>query len=304
MTIDHSTNPQLSSSSIHVSSTVLAQAISDVGVFFEPLNKIDRHILAADHLDLAKSIKRVALIERHVQLRGQKILEIGSGFGTNLAVWIKDFGADGYGVEPASEGFEMSFRAAKQLFEDNDLDPTRIIDAPGEQLPFADNTFDIVYSANVLEHTSDPIQVLREAVRVLKSGGIMYMEIPNYLSYFEGHYMLPMPPMPSNRLLALWVRLFGRDPSFVATLKLLNPIWCRNAVRQINATHPVHLITLGEDYFLNKLAAPFVFETKTVRGRLHTAIHCVQALNIGNWIGRLIVALQGHYPIFMVIQKI
>ncbi len=292
------------SSAVCVPPAVYAQAVSDVGAFFEPLNKIDRHTLAADHLDLTKAGNRARLLERYTSLHGRKILEIGAGFGTNLAVWIKDFGADGYGVEPASQGFEMSFLAAKKLFAENGLDPSRIIDAPGERLPFEDNTFDVVYSANVLEHTTDPVQVLREAARVLKPGGIIHMEIPNYLSYFEGHYMLPMPPMWSNRLLGMWVRMFGRDPSFVGTMKLLNPIWCRRAVKNINATYPLRLITLGEDLFLGKLAKPFDFETKAVAGKLGRVIRCMQAVNAGNWIGQLIVAVQGHYPIYMTVQKL
>ena len=70
----------------------------------------------------------------------------------------------------------MSFRAARLLFEENDLDSTRIIDAQGERLPFGDATFDVVYSANVLEHTTDPHQVLRKAVGVLRPGGTIHMK--------------------------------------------------------------------------------------------------------------------------------
>jgi SAM-dependent methyltransferase len=284
--------------------TVHAQAMNDVGAFFEPLSKVDRGILADDHLNLTKATNRGRLLERFVALQGKKVLEIGSGFGTNLAVWIKEFAIDGYGVEPASLGFEMSFQTAKILFEENGLDSSRIIDAQGERLPFGDGTFDIVYSANVLEHTTDPLQVLREATRVVKQGGIIHMEVPNYLSYFEGHYMIPMPPMYSNRLLGMWVRLFGRDPSFVRTLKLINPVWCKRAVKSINAMYPVRLVTLGQEIFLEKLAKPFDFETKVVAGKLDRIVHGLQAINAGNWIGRLIVAAQGYYPIYLTIQRL
>lgn len=289
---------------IRVSPELVAQAANDVGKFFEPLNKINRQTLAEDHLDLAKSTKRAHILERYAALKNQKVLEIGSGYGNNIAVWIREFSVDGFGVEPASLGFEVSFRAAKQLFEENGLDPARILDASGEKLPFEDGTFDIVYSANVLEHTSDPLQVLREAVRVLKPGGIVHMEIPNYLSYFEGHYMIPMPPMWSNRALGFWVRLFGRDPAFVATMKLINPIWCRRAVRSINGIYPLRLISLGEQLFLEKTAKPFDFETKTVAGRLGWIIRTMQAVNVRNWIGQLIVTLQGHYPIYLTAKKL
>ena len=37
-------------------------------------------------------------------------------------------------------------------------------------LPFANDTFDIVYSANVLEHTERPLDVLFESLRVLRPG--------------------------------------------------------------------------------------------------------------------------------------
>jgi hypothetical protein len=121
--------------------TVHAQAMNDVGVFFEPLSKVDRRILAGRHLNLTKATNRGHLFVRYVALRGKKVLEIGSSFGTNLAVWIKEFGIDGYGVEPASLGFEI--QAAKILYEENGLDSTRIIDAQGERLPFGDGTFDV-----------------------------------------------------------------------------------------------------------------------------------------------------------------
>jgi SAM-dependent methyltransferase len=292
------------SSLVVVPPTIHAHAMDDVGAFFEPLSRINRCILADDHLDLTKATKRGRLLERCLALRGKKLLEIGAGFGTNLAVWIKEFGIDGYGVEPASLGFEVSFQAAKILFEQNGLDTARIIDAQGERLPFGDGCFDVVYSANVLEHTTDPLQVLHEAARVLRPGGIIHMEIPNYLSYFEGHYMIPMPPMWSNRLLVTWVRLFGRDPSFARSLKLINPIWCKRAVKRINATYPIRLITLGQDIFLEKLAKPFNFETRVVSGKLGSIVKGIQAINIGNWIGMLIVAAQGYYPIYLTIQRL
>ena len=63
--------------------TVHAQAMNDVGAFFEPLSKVDRRILADDHLNLTKATNRGRLLERYVALRGKKVLEIGSGFGTN-----------------------------------------------------------------------------------------------------------------------------------------------------------------------------------------------------------------------------
>ena len=157
----------------------------------------------ADFLDLKKSLKRAELLAKYVPLdKSTKLLEIGSGFGTNLATWLREFGIDGYGVEPTSPGFDAGFVASRILFSANGLDPARILETPGERLPFPDATFYVVYSANVLEHTADPTKVLSEALRVLKPGGILHMEMPNFLSYFEGHYMIVMPPI-------LWKGMLG-----------------------------------------------------------------------------------------------
>ena len=283
--------------------SLISQAVDDVGTFFEPLSGIDRETLGREHVNPEKALARAGHLKRYIAIEGRKGLEIGAGYGTNLAVWVKTCKVDGYGVEPASLGFQKSFLAAKMLFEANGLDADRIIDASGENLPFEDDFFDFVYSANVLEHTSDPLQVLWESVRVLKPGGILHFEIPNYLSYFEGHYMIPMPPMWSTKMLALWVRVFRRDPSFAKTLKLINPIWCRRAIAQINRQYPLSLLSLGEAVFLEKLRGAFEFETKTVSGKLGAAMSLLQKVNVNNWIGRVIVALQGHYPIYLTIRK-
>jgi len=239
------------------------------------------------------------MLDSAAGLRGKKVLEIGSGYGTNLAVWIREFGIDGYGVEPASLGFEKSFLAPREIFERNGLEPSRIIDAQGEALPFEDACFDIVYSANVPEHTSQPAQVLREAARVLRPGGTMFMEIPNYLSYFEGHYMLPMPPVWSNRVLAAWVRLFGRNPEFVATMQFINPIRCRKMMTEVGKDYPLRLLGLGEGVFLYKLTKTYRFEIRTVSAKLGGAMRVLQTVNIGNLVGRLIVFLNGHYQIYL-----
>jgi len=43
--------------------------------------------------------------------------------------------------------------------------------ADGEQLPFASETFDVVYSNGVLHHTPDTAAAIREVHRVLRPGG-------------------------------------------------------------------------------------------------------------------------------------
>jgi ubiquinone/menaquinone biosynthesis C-methylase UbiE len=52
-----------------------------------------------------------------------------------------------------------------------------------ESLPYEDNSFDLVYSANVLEHLKEPCNVFNEVRRVLKPGGAFITKTPNKYHY-------------------------------------------------------------------------------------------------------------------------
>jgi SAM-dependent methyltransferase len=294
-----------SSTVVIVPAEVYEIAVESIGAFFEPISKVDRRLSATDFLDLSRGFKHAREIERYTPLLGKKMLEIGSGFGTGLAIAIAEFGVDGYGVEPSGVGFGQGYVASRKLLTANGIDPERVINSTGESLPFPDGSFDIVYSANVLEHTENPEKVLQEAMRVLRPGGLLYMEMPNFLSYFEGHYMVIGPPILWKPLLAWWVNsVFGRDPAFARTLQTkINPIWCRRQVRQLNRAYSFELVSMGEDIFLERLSRAFVFEAKIVKGSIERLIGLLQTINPGNWIGHLLIALQAYYPIYLIVRK-
>lgn len=96
---------------------------------------------------------------------GLKVLEIGCGLGTDGAQFAKA-GADYTGVDLTAASIEL----ARKRFELAGLKGEfRVADA--EQLDFADNTFDLVYSHGVLHHTPDTAAAVKEIHRVLKPGG-------------------------------------------------------------------------------------------------------------------------------------
>lgn len=51
-------------------------------------------------------------------------------------------------------------------------------------LPYRDDTFDIVMSTEVVEHTEDPYRAVGQLIRVLKPGGILVITSPNHAWHF------------------------------------------------------------------------------------------------------------------------
>ena len=64
-----------------------------------------------------------------------------------------------------------------------------ICDVERTGLPFADDSFDIVFSKSFVEHLHSPETYFEEAFRVLKPGGVMLTMVPdweaNYKTYFD-----------------------------------------------------------------------------------------------------------------------
>ena len=49
--------------------------------------------------------------------------------------------------------------------------------------PFSKNTFEVVLIENVLEHTDNPLEVLKEVIRICKNDAKVIIEVPHAFSY-------------------------------------------------------------------------------------------------------------------------
>jgi SAM-dependent methyltransferase len=122
-------------------------------------------------LDLLNRI-RAAEIETIVAQfpAGARVLEIGAGTGRQ-ALEVRRLGFDVEAIEIRDSNYNQD-----RLFPITDYD--------GRRIPFADASFDVVFSSNVLEHVRDLGQLEAEIKRVLRPGGICVHVLPTHVWRF------------------------------------------------------------------------------------------------------------------------
>jgi len=148
------------------------------------------------------------------------IVEIGSGIG-GLAVAIARLGNNRViGIEPEASAVKASSLRAQKY---PDIQAS-FIQGYGEKIPLPDSSFDLAYTQSVLEHVTDVPKVISEAYRVLRPGGVIYIETPNYLWPVEQHYKIFFPPLLPRPLARLYLKLRKKNPDGINTINYVTPI--------------------------------------------------------------------------------
>jgi 2-polyprenyl-6-hydroxyphenyl methylase/3-demethylubiquinone-9 3-methyltransferase len=128
---------------------------------------------------------RSVLQENGPGCAGMTALDIGCGCGF-LSEEFARLGWEVTGLDPS----EVALAAARRHAAAGGLD-IRYLAGRGEQLPFPDAGFDLVYCCDVLEHVADLQAVIAETARVLKPGGLYLFDTINRTA--------------ASRILAIWL---------------------------------------------------------------------------------------------------
>ena len=176
--------------------------------------------------------RRLAAVCRHVQLEDRRVLAVGCGIGMYTSAFQR-YSAHVYGIEiELDRAIEARHRAAG------------VAQAVGEFLPFEDDSLDVVFSHEVLEHVDDDRRCAMEMVRVARPGGHIVIFVPNRLYPFETH------------------GIYWRGTYHFGNIPLVN--WLPNALRNQLAPHVRAYTNRG----LRRL-----FEGLPVRRIIHTQIY-------------------------------
>lgn len=128
--------------------------------FFAGLRKSEQ-----DHFWFRVRRKWILDSIRKISSAPAKALEIGCGTG-NVSSFLADNGYKVVGCEYYKDALDMSWPGFDKV-QGSTID-----------LPFADNSFDIVGLFDVIEHFDSEGPPLREARRVLKQNGLLILAVP------------------------------------------------------------------------------------------------------------------------------
>ena len=170
----------------------------------------------------------------------------------------------------------------------------------GRVFPVDDQSADIVASFQVLEHVESVEAIIRESMRVLKPGGIMYHICPNYNSFYEGHFKVIWWPFLTRATGRTYLKLLRKyKPSYEA-LNIIKPATVRQIVKQFS--DHAQIISLGKNQFQQRFTSQQTdkVQHKLLRSILYTMMRFPA---LSRFPIKLISSLKWYYPMTVIVRK-
>ncbi|MDJ0665259.1 MAG: methyltransferase domain-containing protein [Acidimicrobiia bacterium] len=116
---------------------------------------------------------------------GMRVLDLGCGPGSITVGLAEHVGPGGsvVGVDNSPERIELAQEAGAGV------PALEFTVASVYELPFPDDSFDVAYSHQVMQHLADPVAALLEAKRVLRPGGLIAVRDADYgtMTHYPSH---------------------------------------------------------------------------------------------------------------------
>ena len=162
-----------------------------------------------------RSAKLLRYLERAGITNLGQVLDDGCG-GGGMCVSVAEETTHVVGIDLSDRFSNAGTRLAAELNTRN----ITFVQANGSKLPFPNRTFDTVLSHAVIEHVSDYEGYLREARRVMRPNGRMFLQTAPYLSPHGSHLPRLKVPIPLHLVI-------GRRAAFSASrwIATHHPTW-------------------------------------------------------------------------------
>lgn len=145
----------------------------------------------------------IAMVSRHVDLNGLLVADFGGGPGYYSKAF-RSAGARTVLVDADIDEIRGRGRA----------DPSAVV-ARAERSPLADESVDVAFSSNLLEHVKDFDEVSDQIVRVVRPGGLAVLSYTVWLGPWGGHETSPWHYLGGRRAAARYERREGKPPKNV-----------------------------------------------------------------------------------------
>lgn len=114
---------------------------------------------------------------------GDRVLDVGSGFGRHVYECARR-GAHVVALDYAADEVVETRDTLAAMVTAEEITADKLVGVvrgDARRLPFADGSFDVVITSEVLEHIQDDVAAIAEMVRVLRPGGRFAATVPAYL---------------------------------------------------------------------------------------------------------------------------
>lgn len=125
-------------------------------------------------------------------------LDVGCGNGAQTVLFAKHFDR-WMGVDVEQDRLDEFKRELERGEYEAAKKPHEILFYDGDHLPTGNNTVDVLTCIEVIEHTRNDKETIRELFRVMKPGGTAIITVPNKWWIFETHGA-HLPLLPWNRV--------------------------------------------------------------------------------------------------------
>lgn len=147
--------------------------------FIQYIENLDSVFAKKAYFAQGRNKKLFSYLITKESLKNKKVLEIGCGLGSHSQM-LAERGSKLTAIDLS----DKSIYATNRRLELKGLEAD-VFQADCENLPFADNSFDYIWSWGVIHHTPDTEKAAKEIMRVLKPRGQLDIMVYNNNSFYK-----------------------------------------------------------------------------------------------------------------------
>lgn len=184
------------------------------------INRFDsQEVYLADRVAEVAAYRR--LFERFTRFEGKTVLDLGCNTGYLLNGFLQEERFNAIGADIVTSYLDQ----AREAYGDR----IKFIQTTPTSIPLPDDSVDVAYTIDTVEHLSRPREIFSEAYRVLRPGGLFLVHFNPWLNPYGSHLediiAFPWPHVffSMDTLLSVAAKLYA-SPAYPTACYFLDPV--------------------------------------------------------------------------------